>query len=50
MATVVQLCIKDNTDKKELAPQELRLAGCLLKKVIDGHAEKSQVRVVDLHR
>ena len=52
VATVVQLCIKDNTDKKELAPQELRLAGCLLKKAIDGHAEKSQVRVVvvDLHR
>ena len=47
VATVVQLCIKD---KKELAPQELRLAGCLLKKAIDGHAEKSQVRVVDLHR
>ena len=49
VATVVQLCIKD---KKKLAPQELRLAGCLLKKAIDGHAEKSQVRVVvvDLHR
>ena len=47
VATVVQLCIKD---KKELAPQELRIAGCLLKKAIDGYAEKSQVRVVDLHR
>ena len=46
VATVIQSCIKD---KEKLAPQELRLAGCLLKKAIDGHAEKSHVRVVDLH-
>ena len=45
VATVIQSCIKD---KEELAPQELRLAGCLFKKAIDGHAEESQVRVVNL--